>query len=254
MEEVEDEPLHLERCAALDVAKGRLDACIRVPSADPRRRAQEVRSFGATKGEILQLAGWLRRWQVSSVVMEATGDYWKAPFFRLEAEGFRCVLADARAVKHLPGLPKTDIADCVWLARTFERGAVAPCFVATEEFRRLRLHTRYRRHLIEERSREKQRIEKLLEDALLKLTLVLSDPHGESGRAIMRALCAGEKDPRRLAALARGRARAKLGELEQALEGADSFTGHHAFLLGMMLDNACRSPPRLTSSVPRSRS
>ena len=132
---------------------------------DPARRAAETRSFGTTKREVLALADWLRSWQVPAVVMEATGDYWKGPFYRLEAEGFECVLADARQVRHLPGRPKRDPADSRWLAACFERGAVTSCFVATPEFRIIRLHTRYRRDLTEDRTREKQRAEKLLESA-----------------------------------------------------------------------------------------
>ena len=115
MEEMSDEPLHLERVAALDIGKATLEACVRVPSKDnPARRAQEVRSFGTTKREILSLAAWLSGHRVSKVVMESTSDYWKAPFFRLEAEGFSCELLDAKQVKALPGRPKTDRADCVW--------------------------------------------------------------------------------------------------------------------------------------------
>lgn len=160
---------------------------------------------------------------------------WKAPFFRLEAEGFRCVPADAKQVKHLPGRPKTDKADCVWLAKNFERGMLAACFVATEEFRVIRLHTRYRRNLTQEQVREKQRVEKLIEDALLKLSCVLTNVHGVSGRAIMEALIAGQKDPRALAELAVGRARNKIPKLVEALDGADTFQEHHAFLLRKML-------------------
>jgi transposase len=238
VEDVENEPLHLERVAALDVAKAALEACVRVPSqARTGRRAQEVRSFGATKSEILLLAAWLHEHRVEKVVMESTSDYWKAPFFRLEAEGFRCELLDAKQVKALPGRPKTDRADCVWLAKVAERGMVAPCFVPPEEVRRLRTLTRYRRHLTEERSREKQRAEKLLEDALLKLSVVVSDLHGVSSREIMEALIAGCRDPKALAQLARGRMRAKLSALEEALDGADTFGDHHAFVLRMMLDN-----------------
>ena len=105
-------------------------------------------------------------------------DYWKGPFCRLEAEGFECVLADAKQVKNLPGRPKRDPADSRWLAACFERGAVTACFVATSEFRVIRLHTRYRRDLIEERTREKQRAEKLLESAAIKISSVLTDLHG----------------------------------------------------------------------------
>jgi transposase len=193
---------------------------VRVPSdKNPKRRAQEVRTFGTTKPELLALADWPRVHGVTDVAMEATGDCWKAPFFRLEAEGFDCVLADAKQVKHLPGRPKTGKADCVWLAKDFERGMLAACFVATEEFRTIRLHTRYRRNLTAERTREKQRVDKLLEDALIKLPNVLTDVHGVSGRAIMEALIAGQKDPRALAEPAVGRARNKIRELAEALDG-----------------------------------
>ena len=106
MEEITDEPLYRERVCGIDIGKAGLVATIRVPSdANPARRAAETRSFGTTKKEVLALADWLRCWQVPAVVMEATGDYWKGPFYRLEAEGFECVLADARQVKNLPGLP-----------------------------------------------------------------------------------------------------------------------------------------------------
>ena len=168
MEEVTDEPLYRDRVCGIDIGKAGLVATIRVPSdRDPARRMQETRSFGTTKREVLALADWLRCWQVPAVVMEATGDYWKGPFYRLEAEGFECVLADAKQVKNLPGRPKRDPADSRWLAACFERGAITSCFVATPEFRIIRLHTRYRRDLTEERTREKQRAEKLLESAQL---------------------------------------------------------------------------------------
>ena len=168
MDEVTDEPLYRDRVCGIDIGKAGMVATIRVPSErDPARRAAETRSFGTTKREVLALADWLRCWQVPAVVMEATSDYWKGPFYRLEAEGFDCVLADAKQVKHLPGRPKHDPGDSRWLAACFERGAVTPCFVAAPEFRVIRLHTRYRRDLTEERTREKQRAEKLLEDAPL---------------------------------------------------------------------------------------
>ena len=110
MQEVEDEPLHLERVAALDIGKAALEACARVPGkSNPARRAQEVRSFATTKAEILLLAAWLHEHRVGVVVMESTSDYWRAPFFRLEAEGFTCQLLDAKQVKALPGRPKTDL-------------------------------------------------------------------------------------------------------------------------------------------------
>jgi len=236
VEEVTDEPLYRDRVCGIDIGKGQMVATIRVPSdRDPARRAAETRSFGTTRREVLALADWLRCWQVPAVVMEATGDYWKGPFYRLEAEGLECVLADARQVKNLPGRPKRDPADSRWLAACFERGAVTACFVATPEFRLIRLHTRYRRDLTAERTREKQRAEKLLESAALKLSGVLSDLHGVTGRDIMSHLIAGERDPKVLAQLARRSARRKISQLEEALDGAEFFTAHHAALLAAML-------------------
>ena len=236
MEEVTDEPLYRDRVCGIDIGKAGMAATIRVPSdKDPARRASETRIFGTTKREVLALADWMRSWQVPAVVMEATGDYWKGPFYRLEAEGFDCVLADAKQVKHLPGRPKRDPADSKWLAACFERGAVTACFVATPEFRVIRLHTRYRRDLTEERTREKQRAEKLLESAAVKLSSVVTDLHGVTGRDIMDHLIAGERNPKVLAQLARARARRKISELEEALEGAEFFTPEHAALLAAML-------------------
>src|SRR5580704_4759456 len=232
MDEVTDEPLYRDRVCGIDIGKAAMAATIRVPSdRDPARRAAETRSFGTTRREVLALADWLRSWQVPAVVMEATGDYWKGPFYRLEAEGFDCVLADAKQVRHLPGRPKHDPGDSRWLAACFERGAVTRCFVATPEFRVIRLHTRYRRDLTGERTREKQRAEKLLESAAVKLSSVVTDLHGVTGRDIMDHLIAGERDPEVLAQLARARARRKIAELEEALEGAEFFTAGHAALL-----------------------
>jgi transposase len=236
VEEVTDEPLYRDRVCGTGIGKAQMVATIRVPSdQDPARRAAETRSFATTKRGVLALADWLRCWQVPAVVMEATGDYWKGPFCRLEAEGLECVLADARQVKNLPGRPKRDPADSRWLAACFERGAVRACFAVTPEFRIIRLHTRYRRDLTGDRTREKNRAEKLLESAAIKLSSVLSDLHGVTGRDIMDHLIAGERDPAVLAQLARRRARAKISQLEEALEGAEYFTGHHAALLAAML-------------------
>ena len=236
MEEVTDEPLYRDRVCGIDIGKAGLAATIRVPSdKDPARRAAETRSFGTTRREVLALADWLRSWQVPAVVMEASGDYWKGPFYRLEAEGFECVLADAKQVKNLPGRPEHDPGDSRWLAACFERGAVTSCFVATPEFRIIRLHTRCRRDLTGERTREKQRAEKLLESAAVKLSSVVTDLHGVTGRDIMDHLIAGERNPKVLAQLARARARRKISELEEALEGAEFFTPAHAALLAAML-------------------
>jgi len=236
VEEVTDEPLYRDRVCGIDIGKAELYATIRVPSdKDPARRMSETRSFATTRRGVLALADWMRSWQVPALVMEATSDYWKGPFYRLEAEGFECVLADAKQVKNLPGRPKRDPSDSSWLAQCFERGSVRPCFVATPEFRVIRLHTRYRRDLTEDRTREKNRAEKLLESAGIKLSSVVTDLHGVTGRDIMDHLIAGERNPKVLAQLARGRARRKISDLEQALDGAEFFTPEHAALLQAML-------------------
>jgi transposase len=247
VEEVTDEPLYRDRVCGIDIGKAGMAATIRVPSdKDPARRAAETRSFGTTRREVLALADWLRCWQVPAVVMEASGDYWKGPFYRLEAEGFECVLADAKQVKNLPGRPKHDPGDSRWLAACFERGAVTSCFVATPEFRIIRLHTRYRRDLTDERTRDKQRAEKLLESAAVKLSSVVTGLHGVTGRDIMDHLIAGERSPKVLAQLARARARRKISELEAALEGAEFFTAEHAALLAAMLARIDRVNAEIT--------
>jgi transposase len=236
VEEVTDEPLYRDRVCGIDIGKPEMYVTIRVPSdKNPARRASETRRFDTTRRGVLELADWLRSWQVPAVVMEATGDYWKGPYYRLEAEGFECVLADARQVKNLPGRPKRDPSDSAWLAQCFERGSVTACFVATREFRLIREHTRYRRDLIEERTRAKNQAEKLLESAAIKISSVVTDLHGVTGRDIMDHLIAGERDPKALAQLARARARRKIGELERALEGSEFFTDSHAALLQSML-------------------
>jgi transposase len=238
---VTDEPLYRGRVCGIDIGKAGMAATIRVPSdRDPSRRMSETREFGTAKRDVLALADWLRAWQVPAVVMEATSDYWKPVFYRLEAEGFECVLADARQVKNLPGRPKRDPSDSRWLAACFERGAVTSCFVATPEFRLIRLYTRYRRDLTDDRTREKNRAEKLLEDAAIKISSVVTDLHGVTGRDIMDHLIAGERNPKELAQLARARARRKITALERALEGAEFFTGAHAALLQGMLERIDR--------------
>jgi transposase len=168
MREVEEEPLFAERVAGLDIAKAEVEVTVRVPSeVTAGRRQQETRTFGATRRELDALADWLRGWAVTKIGMEATGDYWKPVFFLLESRGFDCELYNAAQVKALPGRPKTDRADAVWLARITERGMISSSFVPPAPIRALRTHTRYRRHLIQARTAEKQRVEKLLEDAQL---------------------------------------------------------------------------------------
>ncbi len=235
MHEVEDEPLFAERVAGIDIAKAGIEVTIRVPS-DTRagRRQQESRSFATTRRALGELADWLRAWGVTRAGMEATGDYWKPVYFVLEAAGFDCQLYHAAQVKNLPGRPKTDRADSVWLARITERGMLSSSFVPPEPIRALRTHTRYRRHLTQARTAEKQRVEKLLEDGHLKLSSVISDIHGVSGRAMLEAIIAGQRSPRALAQLARGSMRGKIARLEEALD-CSFLTSAHVAILAMML-------------------
>ena len=235
MQDVEDEPLFAERVAGLDIAKAAAEVTVRVPSdAMAGRRQQETRTFGTTRAELESLGDWLRSWGVTKAGMEATGDYWKPVFFLLEARGFDCELYNAAQVKALPGRPKTDRADSIWLAKIVERGMICSSFVPPEPIRRLRTHTRYRRHLTQARTAEKQRVEKLLEDGHLKLSSVISDIHGVSGRDMLNALAAGQRNPKALAQLARGSMRGKIRRLEEALD-CSFFTGEHAAVLAMML-------------------
>lgn len=240
-----DQSLFVERIAALDLGKAVLEACVRLPHpSKPGRRVQEVRSFETRTRQLLALADWLRCEQVTTVVMESTSDYWKGVYYLLEAEGFDCQLANAREVKNVPGRPKTDKADAVWLAKVAERGMFRPSLVHPEPIRRLRDFTRYRRSLVRDRSREKQRVEKLLEDAQIKLSSVISDLFGVSGRDMLNALAAGQRDPRVLADLARTSMRGKTPLLVEALTGF--FTAHHGELLAMMLANIDRLSEQIT--------
>jgi len=234
LEETNDTEELIQRVAALDIGKAELVCCIRVPGEGKRgRRLQEVRTYATMTRSLLVLADRLAGLGVTRVVMEATSDYWKAPFYLLEAYGLEVWLVNARDVKHLPGRPKTDRLDAVWLCKVAERQMLRPSFVPPPAIRRLRDLTRYRADLVGVRTAEKQRVEKLLEDAQIKLSVVASDIFGVSGRAMLAALLAGERDPKALAQLARTRLRAKRSQLEEAFTG--HFTDHHAFLLARML-------------------
>jgi transposase len=224
----------IERVAALDIGKAELMCCVRVPDEDhPGRRMQEVQAYPTMTRSVLRLADHLGRLGVTRVVMEATADYWKPVFYLLEAAGFETWLVNAKDVKHLPGRPKTDRLDAVWLCKVAERQMLRPSFVPPPPIRQLRDLTRYRADLVAARTAEKQRVEKLLEDACIKLSSAVADIFGVSGRDMLAALAAGERDPKVLAQLARRSMRAKIGVLEEAFTG--HFTDHHAFLLRTML-------------------
>jgi transposase len=226
-----DEPELIERVAALDVGKAEVVCCVRIPGPGGQRM-QEVRTVSTMTAALLALGDWMASLGVTRVVMEATSDYWRPPFYLLE-DRFETWLVNAKDVKHLPGRPKTDRLDAVWLCKVAERQMLRPSFVPPPAIRELRDLTRYRVDLLAERTAEKQRVEKLLEDALVKLSAVVSDLFGVSGRAMMAALITGERDPAVLATLARGSLRNKTGRLTEALTGR--FTDHHAFLLTQML-------------------
>jgi transposase len=207
---------------------------VRVPGQDGSGlRLQEVRTYQTMTRSLLAMADRLAELGVTRVVMEATSDYWKGVFYLLEAHGLETWLVNARDVKHLPGRPKTDTLDAVWLCKLAERQMLRPSFVPPRPIRQLRDVARYRVDLVAARTAEKQRVEKLLEDAQIKLSVVASDIFGVSGRAMLAALLAGERDPKVLAQLARTRLRAKLSLLEEAFTGF--FTDQHAFLLAKML-------------------
>jgi transposase len=222
-----------ERCAGLDVGKDEVVACVRVPD-DAGGRRQEVRTFKTFSADLEALADWLTEQGVTQLVMEATGQYWKPVWYVLEERGLELLLVNARHVKLLPGR-KTDVGDAAWLAELLEHGLLRGSFVPPPAIRQLRDLTRYRKRLIQTHTAECQRIHKTLEDASIRLGSVAADVLGVSGRAMLRALLAGERDPKVLAGLARGRLRNKLPELRQALRGR--FSAHHALLLRLALEH-----------------
>ena len=232
-ESVDDEEI-IARVAALDIGKAELVCCVRVPGAGGgRRRSQEVSTHSTMTRSLGDLANRLVDLRVERVVMEATSDYWRPVFYMLEAHGLQPWLVNARDVRHLPGRPKTDVLDAVWLCKVAERQMLRSSFVPPRPIRRLRDLTRYRIDLVGTRTAEKNRVEKLLEDASLKLSVVASDIFGVSGRAMMAALIAGERDPRGLAEMARTRMRVKIPQLVEAFTG--HVDDHHRFLLAQML-------------------
>ena len=223
LQETQETQEIIERVAALDIGKAEVMCCVRVPDEGrPGRRLQEVRAYPTMTRSLLGMADRLRCLGVTRVVMEATSDYWKPVFYVLEAAGFDTWLVNARDVKHLPGRPKTDKLDCIWLCKVAERQMIRPSFVPPPEIRQLRDVTRYRADLVGARTAEKNRAEKLLEDAQIKLSVVASDIFGVSGRAMMAALIAGERDPKALAQLARTRMRTKITALQEAHSPAAS--------------------------------
>ena len=224
----------LERCAGIDIGKDEVVACVRTPGREGRGRQVETRTFPSFAGDLEAMAAWFSAEGVTEVAMEATGSYWKPVWYVLEDSGFELKLVNAHHLKILPGR-KTDVADAEWIAELLEHGLLRGSFVPPPVIRELRDLTRYRKRLVQTHTQEAQRIQKTLEDAGIKLGSVASDVLGVSGRAMLRALVAGERDPKVLAGLARGTLRRKIGALERALRGR--FGEHHALLIGMSLDH-----------------
>ena len=224
--------LVIERAAAIDVAKAAGKVCVRLPGKSGRRFSR-VWDLPARSGAITELAEHLVELGIEKVTVESTSDYWRIWYYLLEDQGLDVQLVNARDVKNVPGRPKTDKLDAVWLAKLTEKGLLRPSFVPPAPIRVLRDYTRLCEDLIRERTRYWQRLEKLLEDAAIKVSAVASTLDTLSTRDMVEALIAGERDPHRLADLARGRMKAKRSDLITALDGR--FDDHHAELARLLL-------------------
>jgi transposase len=218
-----------ERVAGLDVHKDTVVACVRV--AVGREVSEELAEWGTTTKELLGLRDWLEARRVELIGMESTGVYWKPVFYVLE-ELCDCWLLNARHLRNVPGR-KTDMADAAWIAKLVQHGLVRASFVPPKPIRELRNLTRYRKAQIQERTREGQRLDKILQDAGIKLSSVASDTLGASGRAMLAALIEGSAGPEALAELAKGRLRTKIPALREALNGR--FNANHALIVGEIL-------------------
>jgi transposase len=236
--EDEDYQLRHERVAGIDVAKAKADVCTRLPPArDGGRRASRVEEVPARAREILDLAARLACDGVELVVMESTSDYWRMWYYLLESAGLSVQLVNSRHARQLAGRPKTDRLDAQWLARLAEMGLLRPSFVPPPEIRALRDLTRTRLQLVRDRTREWQRLEKLLEGALVKLSSAVSSlARTKTARAIVEAIAAGERDPKALAALAASHVKGGRAAIERSLEGM-RVGDHHPRLIRVHLDH-----------------
>ena len=219
-------------CAGLDVHKKTVVACVRQVEPSGRVR-EEVRTFGTMTAELLLLSDWLAEAGVTHVALESTGVFWK-PVFNLLEGRFEVLLVNPRHMKQVPGR-KTDVKDAEWIAQLLACGLLRGSFIPPKPIRELRDLTRQRSQLVAEKASVANRIQKVLEDANIKLAGVATDVLGVSGRAMIRALIAGQEDPEQLAELARRRLRRKLPELRAALRGRVS--AHHRFLLGHLMSH-----------------
>jgi transposase len=220
-------------CAGLDVHKKTVVACRSRPKKDGGGVEQEVKTFGTTTPDLLELVEWLKEWGCTHVAMESTGDYWK-PIYNLTEGVFEVLLTNAQHVKYVPGR-KTDLSDAEWLTELLRHGLLKGSFIPPKAQRDLRDLTRYQTKLVQERVRQVNRVQKLLEGANIKLASVASDILGVSGRAMLDELIAGQTDPAVMAELAKGRLRNKIRALEKALTG--QVEEHHRFMLAQLLSH-----------------
>jgi transposase len=237
-----------ERAVGMDISKRDAKVAVRKPGKRAGTYVTSVTTWGATVGQVLELIEFLAAQHVSTVVMEATSDYWK-PFYFLMEDRLPVMLVNARQARNIPGR-KTDVSDAAWLAQLAAHGLLRASFVPPEPIRQLRDLTRARAIAVRDRTRQVQRLEKFLESTGIKLSSVASELMGVSSRAMLDALVAGERDPQVLAGMAKGVLRRKAPELEAALQGR--FTGHHAFLVGEYLtqiDTATGMIDRLTARI-----
>ena len=251
IDDEEHERVH-ERVAAVDVAKDSGMVCTRLPHPSrPGARQATVWTVKARMGAIRALGGQLASDGIEVVTLESTSDYWRIWFFVLEACGLAVQLVNASQARNLPGRPKTDKLDAMWLARLTEMGLLRASFVPPKAIRDLRDYTRMRTRLIQERTRCFQRMEKLLESALVKLSSVASKLTTISAQDMIKAMIAGQRDPQVLAALARTAMKARHDDLVQALDGM--FDDHHGELAGMLLDQIAFLDQRIAALGARAR-
>ena len=234
----------IERCAGIDIGKDEVVACVRTPRPGGRGRVKTTRTFTTFTSSLESMIEWFGEQAVTAIVMEATGSYWKPVWYLLEEHtDWELMLVNAHHVKILPGR-KSDVLDAEWLAELLEHGLLRGSFVPPAAIRELRDLTRYRKRMIQAHTSECQRIQKTLEDAGIKLDSVASDVLGVSGRAMLSALVAGERDPVVLAEMARGPLRRKIPALRHALRGR--FSEHHALLIGLALDHTAHLETTIT--------
>jgi transposase len=228
----------IERCAGIDIGKNEVVACVCTPALEGRGRRKQTRTFATFTASLEAMADWLSAEGVTEIAMEATGSYWKPVWYvledRAERDRWELTLVNARHVTFLPG-HKSDVLDAEWLAELLEHGLLRGSFVPPRVIRELRDLTRYRKRLVQTHTSEGLRIQKTLEDAGIKLGSVAADVLGVSGRQMLGALVAGQRDPQVLAELAKGKLRTKIPALRQALRGR--FSEHHGLLIGLCLDH-----------------